>query len=311
MIRIEHLVQKYGELRAVDDISLEIASGEIVGLLGPNGAGKTTAMKVLTCFLPPTEGGISVDDLDVEQDSMAVRERIGYLPENNPLYVDMTVREHLNFAADVRHLTGDYRNRRLRYTVDACGLKGMLNRPVGELSKGFRQRVGLAQAILHDPPVLVLDEPTSGLDPNQIIEIRNLIRELGREKTVILSTHIMQEVQATCSRVVIIHEGKIVADGTSDELQAQLEGQDRYSVEFRAPGENIAAEFKSALGIDIHDDISTPGQDSYRYILQVDKDRDERENIFRLMVDHNWTLLELQREQVSLEDVFRQLTTTS
>jgi ABC-2 type transport system ATP-binding protein len=311
MIRIEHLVQKYGELRAVDDVTLEIASGEIVGLLGPNGAGKTTAMKVLTCFLPPSEGRVTVDDLDVEQDSLAVRDRIGYLAENNPLYSDMTVREYLDFVADVRKLKGDHRLQRLRYTIEVCGLDGMLNRPVGELSKGYRQRVGLAQAIIHDPPVLVLDEPTTGLDPNQIVEIRNLIRELGREKTVILSTHIMQEVQATCSRVVIIHDGKIVADGTNEELQAQLEGQDRYLVEFQAPGENIATEFKSALGIEIHDDVSTPGQDSYRYVLQVDKSRDERENIFRLMVDRNWTLLELQREQVSLEDVFRELTTKS
>ncbi|MBL7032730.1 MAG: ATP-binding cassette domain-containing protein [Candidatus Delongbacteria bacterium] len=311
MIKIEHLVQKYGDLRAVDDVSLDIANGEIVGLLGPNGAGKTTAMKVLTCFLPPTEGEVSVDDLDVEQDSLAVRERIGYLPENNPLYSDMTVRETLDFVADVRRLNGSNRGRRLRYTVEACGLEGMLNRPVGELSKGYRQRVGLAQAILHDPPVLVLDEPTSGLDPNQIVEIRNLIRELGKEKTVILSTHIMQEVQATCSRVVIIHQGKIVADGTNEELQAQLEGQDRYSIEFRAPGDNIATEFKSSLGIDIYDDVSTPGAGSYHYILQIEKDRDERERIFRLMVDHGWTLLELQREQVSLEDVFRELTTKS
>jgi ABC-2 type transport system ATP-binding protein len=223
----------------------------------------------------------------------------------------MTVREYLDFVADVRKLKGDHRLQRLRYTIEVCGLDGMLNRPVGELSKGYRQRVGLAQAIIHDPPVLVLDEPTTGLDPNQIVEIRNLIRELGREKTVILSTHIMQEVQATCSRVVIIHDGKIVADGTNEELQAQLEGQDRYLVEFQAPGENIATEFKSALGIEIHDDVSTPGQDSYRYVLQVDKSRDERENIFRLMVDRNWTLLELQREQVSLEDVFRELTTKS
>ena len=309
MIRIENLVQKYGELRAVDDVTLEVATGEIVGLLGPNGAGKTTAMKVITCFLPPSEGQVSVDGLDVEEDSLEVRKRIGYLAENNPLYHDMTVREYLEFIADLRQLNGSYRGRRLRYTVDACGLASVLTRPVGELSKGFRQRVGLAQAILHDPPVLVLDEPTSGLDPNQILEIRNLIRELGREKTVILSTHIMQEVTATCSRVVIIHEGKIVADGTSEELQAQLEGQDRYLVEFRAPGENIAAEFRQALGIEIHDDVSAPGGSSYRYILQLDKNRDERENIFRLMVDRDWTLLELQRDQVSLEDVFRELTT--
>jgi len=311
MIKIENLVLKYDDFRAVNDISLTVNTGEILGFLGPNGAGKTTTMKVITCFLEPSEGRVSVDDYDVVQDSLKVRELLGYLPENNPLYMDMTVTEYLDFVADLRHLDGDYRRQRIKYTVDVCGLGNVRNRMVGELSKGYRQRLGLGQAIIHDPRVLVLDEPTSGLDPNQIVEIRNLIRELGREKTVILSTHIMQEVQATCGRVVIINQGKIVADGTTEELQAKMEGLDRYLVEFKAPGDNVAARFRENLQLPIRDDISTPGGGTYRFVLEVEKNRDEREHIFRMMVDNGWTLLELRREQASLEDVFRKLTTNA
>ena len=212
MIQVNHLTKSFGSERAVDDISFDVARGEVVGFLGPNGAGKSTTMRVLTCYLPPTSGSVSIDGRSVVGDSLAVRSMIGYLPETTPLYAEMTVTDYLKFIARLRGMTVEAERSRLPYVSAVCGLEGVLTKQIENLSKGFRQRVGLAQAMLHDPEILILDEPTSGLDPNQIVEIRELIQSLGEQKTVILSTHILPEVQASCDRVLIIDKGKIVAD---------------------------------------------------------------------------------------------------
>lgn len=218
-ISITNLTKIYGEQRALDNVSLEINKGEIVGLLGPNGAGKSTMMKIITCFIPPTEGGVKVCGYDIFDDPMEVRKKIGYLPENNPLYLDMYVREFLYFIAGV-HKLGKQKKERTEYMIELTGLTKEVNKKIGALSKGYRQRVGIAQAMIHDPEVLILDEPTSGLDPNQLVEIRELIKNAGKDKTVLLSTHIMQEVEAVCDRTIIINNGQVVADDNTKHLAA-------------------------------------------------------------------------------------------
>ena len=225
MIQLSQVSKSYSGVKAVDNITLSIPSGQILGFLGPNGAGKTTTMRMITCYMPPTSGTITVDGLDVGEQSLEVRRKIGYLPEMAPVYQDMNVLDYLDYVSDLRRIPDDKRKARIREIVAHCGLEAVLHKDVGQLSKGYRQRVGLAQAMVHDPDILVLDEPTAGLDPNQIAEIRMLIKELGREKTVILSTHILSEVQATCSRIVIINQGRIVADDTPEGLQAGAEGR--------------------------------------------------------------------------------------
>ena len=307
MINVRNLSKNYGDTIAVNDISFEVQTGEILGFLGPNGAGKTTTMKVLTCYMPPTSGDVSIDGLDVTEKSLDVRSRIGYLPEQNPLYYDMDVVDYLRFVAEMREIPKDRHSSRIKKMVEVCGLKDVIHRPVGELSKGYRQRVGLAQAMIHDPQLLILDEPTSGLDPNQIVEIRNLIRELGKEKTVILSTHILSEVQATCNRAIIIDRGKIVADGALNELQAAFHGLEKINLEIIAP-ENSCAEKLRALDHVKRVDERGTGENSLTFVLEVEKGQDLREQIFDLSVREGWKLLELHREITSLEDVFRQLT---
>jgi ABC-2 type transport system ATP-binding protein len=233
-IAVRNLTRSYGETKAIDDISFDVKTGEVLGFLGPNGAGKTTTMKIITCFMPPNAGTVEVDGLDITQHSLEVRKKIGYLPETNPLYYDMNVLDYLEYSAKLQGMKEGAMQHRMKEMVRVCGLEEVRHKDIGELSKGYRQRVGLAQAMIHDPEVLILDEPTSGLDPNQIVEIRNLIKQLGRAKTVILSTHILSEVQATCSRVLIIHEGKIVADGSPEQLQAEFQGAESITLEFRA-----------------------------------------------------------------------------
>jgi ABC-2 type transport system ATP-binding protein len=235
MIKVENLTKEYGANRAVDQVSFNVRKGEVLGFLGPNGAGKSTTMKILTCFLAPTSGSAQVAGFDVFDQSLEVRQHVGYLPEDTPLYKDMSVLEHLEFAANMHGMTGDRVHARIKEIGGRCGLSDVAGKLVGELSKGYRQRVGLAQAMLHDPDILILDEPTSGLDPNQIAEIRALIKEVGKEKTVILSTHILPEVQATCSRMLIISGGKLVADGTPDELRAR-EKATRYRLVVESNG---------------------------------------------------------------------------
>src|SRR3954462_12318660 len=235
MIEVSSLTKDYGPTRAVDRVTFNVRKGEVLGFLGPNGAAKSTTMKMLTCFLAPTGGTAKVAGFDVFDNSLEVRKRLGYLPEDTPIYRDMTVIDYLRFAAEVRGMEPGNREKRIKEIGGRCGLGDVAGKLVGELSKGFRQRVGLAQAMLHDPDIVILDEPTSGLDPNQIVEIRSLIKEVGKEKTVILSTHILPEVQATCSRVVIIRGGKLVADGTPDELRKRERGG-RYRVVVESSG---------------------------------------------------------------------------
>ena len=310
MIEVESLTKDYGYTRAVDKVSFSVRRGEVLGFLGPNGAGKSTTMKILTCFLAPTAGRAVVAGHDVFDDSLEVRKRVGYLPEDTPIYRDMTVVEFLQFAAEMRGMDRDKAAGRIKEIGTRCGLGDVAGKLVGELSKGFRQRVGLAQAILHDPDIVILDEPTSGLDPNQIVEIRSLIKEIGREKTVILSTHILPEVQATCSRVVIISGGKLVADGTPNELRARERGG-RYRVVVESngvPKDAIRDRLASLAGVTRCEAIAAE-DGSHAFAIDAGGASDLRKPIFRAAVDNRWTLLELGRESASLEDVFRNLTT--
>jgi ABC-2 type transport system ATP-binding protein len=310
-IAVRNLTKFYGQEKAVDEISFDVKTGEILGFLGPNGAGKTTTMKIITCFLPPSAGTVEVDGLSIAEKSLDVRRKIGYLPELNPLYMDMNVVEYLEYAAQLHGLNGSLLRGRLKEMTEVCGIGEVRHKDIGELSKGYRQRVGLAQAMIHDPEVLILDEPTSGLDPNQIVEIRNLIRQLGRAKTVVLSTHILSEVQATCDRVVIIHEGKIAADGTPEELQARFHGADRLTVELKAAVPNALTDITPKISaLPQIANVAYGGQDGdvHRYVIDVNHGGDIREQLFRLAVNERWVLLELSRKATSLEEVFHKLT---
>jgi ABC-2 type transport system ATP-binding protein len=312
MIEVDGLTKDYGPARAVDHVSFTVRRGEVLGFLGPNGAGKSTTMKMLTCFLSPTDGRARVAGHDVFDESLEVRRRIGYLPEDTPLYRDMTVLEYLQFAAEMRGMPADQSATRIHDVGTRCGLSDVAGKEVRELSKGYRQRVGLAQAMLHDPDILILDEPTSGLDPNQIVEIRSLIKEIGREKTVILSTHILPEVQATCSRILIISGGKLVADGTPEALRAREKGG-RYRVVVESNGvtrEAIRDRLASVAGVARVETVAGHVEEgTYAFSLDAAAAADLRKPIFRAAVDNRWTLLELLRESASLEDVFRNLTT--
>jgi len=297
------LTKTYGLERAVDTISFDVKPGEIVGFLGPNGAGKTTTMKVITGYLNPTEGTVLVDGMDVRDKSLDIRRRIGYLPESTPLYREMVTYDYLVFVAAMRGIPEEKRGARIRQMVDACGLHEVLGKKIDALSKGYRQRVGLAQAMIHDPPILILDEPTSGLDPNQIVEIRELIREIGRKKTVVLSTHILPEVQASCDRVLIIHRGKIVADGTPRLLRESFVGKQRVLYGVKADPSTVANTL-SKRNIQIIDQQTVDSETFFTLAAE----RDIRKELFRMAVDQDWTLVELHREEGNLEDVFRQLT---
>jgi len=310
MIQVDDLTKSFGSTHAVDGISFSVRQGEVLGFLGPNGAGKTTTMRILTCFLGPTSGRASVAGFDVWTRPLEVRQKVGYLPEDTPLYRDMSVLEYLDFVVAVRQLPRSGRRKRIKEICEQCSLMEVLGRNVGELSRGYRQRVGIAQALVHDPEVLVLDEPTSGLDPNQIVEIRTLIKEIGRTKTVILSTHILPEVQATCGRVIIISDGKLVADGTPEELRRQDQGS-RYQLVVVADGKPEAelAEQLTALEGVAHCTAAPAEDGAVRFTVEAKGSADLRRPLFRLAVDSGWTLLELHRLSASLEDVFRKLTT--
>lgn len=303
-ITVENLTKTYGSQKAVDDISFRVKTGEILGFLGPNGAGKSTTMKIITCFISPTEGSVQLDGLDIKKHSEEVRRRIGYLPENNPLYTDMNIVDYLHLAATLQHVPEQEIPGRIKQMVDICGLGPECHKNIGELSKGFRQRVGLAQALIHDPEVLILDEPTTGLDPNQIVEIRSLIKEIGKEKTVMLSSHILKEVEATCDRILIISKGKLVADGSTDELKARSSAANRLLLQVR--GKNVQENLQSL------DSVAqvTPAEEKGkgRWYVDTKADMDSREEIFRLCVKNDWVLLQLTPIESSLEDVFRNLT---
>jgi ABC-2 type transport system ATP-binding protein len=308
MIEISNLSKHYGDTRAVDGISFSIQKGQILGFLGPNGAGKTTTVRIVTGFLPPTSGTVNVDGHDVVADSIEVRKRIGYLPENTPLYTEMNVVDYLRFIVDMRKNGVTDTNRRIKAVIDQCGLGDVVHKDIGELSKGYRQRVGLAQAMVHDPPILILDEPTVGLDPNQIVEIRKLIIELGREKTVILCSHILPEVEATCARVVIIHNGRIAADGSPKELQASSEGKGAVYVQIKGASIEFSQRLAVIPGVERVTDSKSMSDGVCSFELSTFKGSDPREGVFRACVDNGMVLLEMSRKEVSLEDVFRNLT---
>jgi ABC-2 type transport system ATP-binding protein len=311
MIRIEGLTKNYGATQALRGVSFEVFPGEVVGFLGPNAAGKSTTMKILAGYLAATSGRAFVGGVDVAEDSVRTRRMIGYLAENNPLYEEMMVVEFLEFVADVRRIAKKGRADRIRVAVDRCGLRAVLGQDIGQLSKGYRQRVGLAQAILHDPDLLILDEPTSGLDPNQIAEIRNLIRELGREKTIILCTHILSEVQTTCSRVLIINDGKLVADDHPDRLSTKEGGTVHMVVAARHGGpldpETVRGWFAAVPGVSRVELAPGEGGDTFGFTLRYSNE-DPRRALFDAVLRHELALLELRREHVSLEETFRRLT---
>jgi ABC-2 type transport system ATP-binding protein len=298
---VENLVKVYGSQRAVNDISFEVNEGEIVGFLGPNGAGKSTTMKISTTYLPPTSGRVVVGGYDVMTHPIEVKRIIGYLPEHNPLYLDLYVHEYLSFVGRLYGLRGSSLKGRCAEMVELCGLTREQNKRIGSLSKGYRQRLGLAQALIHDPAVLILDEPTSGLDPNQLVEIRKLIRDISRNKTVIFSTHIMQEVEAICERVVVINRGNIVANDRLENLLARRGDRVTVVVEFESPVE--VSEMARIEGVS---DVEDLGDNRYR--VHIPSGTDIRPEIFRYAADRKLSLIGLRQEENSLEDIFRELT---
>ena len=295
-VQVSQLTKEYGKQKAVDAISFEVNPGDILGFLGPNGAGKSTTMKIATGYIPPSSGEVKVAGYDVVKDLPEVKKRIGYLPEHNPLYLDMYVHEYLGFIASLHGIKGKARKQRVAEMITLCGLTLEQNKRIGSLSKGYRQRVGLAQALIHDPEVLVLDEPTTGLDPNQLAEIRGLIKEISKNKTVILSTHIMQEVKALCNRVVIIDRGTIVANESVEGLTAGAV----LKVEFQNPVPK--ADLESIAGIK---QVTGSGT---QYTLQTSGDQDIREQLFKHAAGQGWVILGMQREEQNLEEIFQQLT---
>ena len=307
MLEVRGLNKKFGQVHAVNSLDFEVRRGEVFGFLGPNGAGKSTTMRIVTCFIPPTSGTVRVDGLDTAEHDLAVRRKIGYLPESTPLYSDMTVREYLAFVGEVRGLRGGALKSRMDNMFEVCALAKMTGRQIGKLSKGYRQRVGLAQAMIHDPDLLILDEPMSGLDPNQIIEIRNLIKKIGSEKTVIYCSHILSEVAATCDRILIINDGRIVATGTPDELTSGHRSGSQYTMRVRAGKEAATAALAATTGVSGVDiDEARDGWLNAR-VASAGKD-DIGEALFNCAVQNGWGLSELRRDHTSLEEVFTQLT---
>jgi ABC-2 type transport system ATP-binding protein len=305
MIAVKNLTKRYGEVAAVDDISFQISKGEVVGFLGPNGAGKSTTMKMITGYLGADAGEIFIDGRPLGEDPTLAKSKIGYLPENNPLYEDMCVVDYLLFVAEMRGLDPTAREQAVRRNVGLYGLREVAGKDIGELSKGYRQRVGLAQASLSDPPIMILDEPTSGLDPNQIIEIRNLIKEIGRSKTVVLSTHHLAEVEATCSRVLIISNGRLVADDTPRALEDRAAAEMLF-VRVKGAGD-LAAGLAAAHGVRRVKGDGAVG-DWRQFTLAVETGADAAEGVFDACVAHGWKLAELRKVETTLEDVFTQLT---
>lgn len=303
MIEIKNITKLYGQQKALDSISLNINKGEIVGLLGPNGAGKSTLMKILTSFIPPSSGSATINGLDVEEDSLKIREIIGYLPENNPLYSDMYIKEYLKFILRIYKNVGK-KDKVIKDVIELTGLEPEQHKKIGALSKGYRQRVGLAQALIHDPEILILDEPTSGLDPNQLVDIRKIITELGKQKTVILSTHIMQEVEAMCDRVVIIDKGKIVADDTTSKLSKMAGSGIVFKVEFK---EKLNE--KQLLNLSFINKVTKTPDGSW--LIESVENKDIRQEIFQFAVEKKLNVLSLSQQEQNMEDIFRRLTKKS
>lgn len=309
MITVKGVSKNFGRVKAVDNVSFEVRKGEILGFLGPNGAGKTTTMRILTCFLPPTEGTASVAGHDIFREPLAVKRRIGYLPETPPLYPEMTVIDYLNFVARIKGVAGPRIKDRVDKVVETCAVSEVEGQLIGKLSKGYRQRVGLAQALIHDPEVLILDEPTAGLDPKQIIETRELIKGLAGQHTIILSTHILPEVSMTCERVVIINKGRVVAEDTPDALTARLQGSQVLSVTVEGTEEAVFQKVSSISGVTRVD--SRPADNGVTtFLIETAQGQDVRRDLARAVVESGFGLLELKHVGMSLEDIYLQLTTS-
>ncbi len=307
-IVVENLTKTYGQQNAVNDISFQVNTGEILGFLGPNGAGKTTTMKIITCFMAPTKGDVRVNNFSIRDNPEEIKKKIGYLPENNPLYYDMNVIDYLEFVGELQGISRSKIQDKIVEMIHVCGLNIEKHKKIGELSKGYRQRVGLAQAMINDPEILILDEPTTGLDPNQIIEIRKLIRHLGKEKTVILSTHILPEVEATCDRILIINEGKIVADGTPETLRKQAQGNEMLRVQFADYGSRDSV-ISLLQSLDTVLMVDTVLNEDGTFLIQSREGKSSRRSIFQLCVQKNWVMTEMTPIETKLEDIFRELTT--
>lgn len=305
-VSVENLTKSYGFQKAVDNISFKVNTGEIVGFLGPNGAGKTTTMKIITCFMGPNDGDVKVGGVSVRTNPEEVKRHIGYLPETNPLYRDMPVIDYLRFVAEIQHVPREKIRERIFEMVNVCGLKVEKYKKIGELSKGFQQRVGLAQALIHDPEVLILDEPTSGLDPNQIVEIRELIKKIGRQKTVILSSHILAEVEATCDRIIIINNGALVADGTATTLRKQAQDKEILKVTIEDGDRNEI--YRALQGLETVELVDLLPSYTQAFEVQSRAAMNSRKPIFRLCVEKGWSLTEMTPVERKLEEVFRDLT---
>ena len=304
MIDVQQITKRYGQHTAIDRVTFSVAKGEVLAFLGPNGAGKTTTMRILTCFMPPTEGRATVAGYDCLEQSMDVKRRIGYLPETPPVYQELTVQEYLRFVGRLRGLAGALLTTAMSREIERLGLGSVQHRLIGNLSRGYRQRVGLAQALIHDPPVLILDEPTVGLDPKQIIEIRELIKSLAGSHSVILSTHILPEATAVCQRVVIISGGRIVAEDTPDRLSTRLRHSEKIALTLTRPPGDVQARLRQVDGVlDVHGNGPAG-----HFLLESHLGKDIREDIARLAVTNNWGLIELKLISMTLEDVFLKLT---
>ena len=309
MIEVEQLSKSYGPIKAIDDISFTVEKGEILGFLGPNGAGKSTTMRILTCFMPPTSGTARVAGYDVFNDSLQVRRRLGYVPENAPLYTDMPVVSFLKFVGEIKGLSRRERLRQVGQVMDACGIRDVQHRYIGKLSKGYRQRVALAQALLGNPDVLILDEPTIGLDPRQIIDIRQLIKGLAGQKTVILSTHILPEVSMTCQRVIIINRGRLIAVDTPENLTTKVQKSSRLLVQVEGPATEVVRALGAVSGVQTVKQDGVAPTKLVTCIVESQKDRDVRKDIAAAVVQRHWGLLELRPVDLTLEDVFVRLVT--
>jgi len=303
-IKVSAVTKEFGKQKALDEVSFEVLSGSVVGFLGPNGAGKSTMMKIITGFIPQTTGIVEVNGINIENQEQDIRRVIGYLPESNPLYTDLYVKEYLAFVANIYNL-GSNTDKRVKELIELTGIGHEQNKKIGALSKGYRQRVGLAQALVHNPSVLILDEPTSGLDPNQIVEIRKLIKDIGKEKTVLLSTHIMQEVEAICEKIIIINKGKVVADGSTQEIIAQSS----------AKGNAVLVEFVEEIDRELFQKINGLSEitsiTKNTWLLSANVKEDIRPKIFRFAIDNGLTLIGMQQKGRQLEDIFQSLTNTN
>ncbi|TXJ58364.1 ABC transporter ATP-binding protein [Brachyspira aalborgi] len=311
MISVKNLTKYYGDFQALKGISFEIKSGEIVGILGPNGAGKSTTLRILTCYFNPTSGDAIIDGKSILDEENNVKKIIGYLPESAPLYNDMCVFDYLVYMADIQELERSKLNERLHYVVNVCGLKEVISKPIGELSKGYKQRVGLAGAIIHDPKILILDEPTNGLDPNQIVEIRELIKELGKEKTVLVSTHILSEVEATCSRAIIINKGNIIADDTPENLSLNFGNNDKSSTIKISIKTNDNIESVKEKLLSVSDIYKVEIEDNFNNIKELtiySNSEEPRDEIYRFIKSTDWIIYEMTRIKENLETVFHTLT---